>query len=103
VSYTTARYYVSVNGVKVGWVTKIQDHEWRFYATIEDSIKGAILASGERTRREAVREGLATLRIRHCGRIMRLNLETVRDEYVWFEEDVLKELDARLLDEMYPY
>jgi CYTH domain-containing protein len=97
VSYTTARYYVSVNGVKVGWVTKIQDHEWRFYATIEDSIKGAILASGERTRREAVRESLATLRI------MRLNLETVRDEYVWFEEDVLKELDARLLDEMYPY
>jgi hypothetical protein len=31
VSYTTARYYVSVNGVKVGWVTKIQDREWRFY------------------------------------------------------------------------
>lgn len=95
------RYYVEVDGVKVGWVLKGSDG-WRFYATVHESIQGTLLASGNKTRRDALLEGLSTLRIRHLGRVYILNTSTWRDEVAYVEEDTLEALWARLLDEKYP-
>lgn len=95
------RYYVAVDGTKVGWVSNLSG-EWRFYATTDDSLRGTLLADGYKTRRSAVREGLATLRIRHLGRVIRFNYETCSVETVYIPEATLRELDDRLLDEMYP-
>lgn len=95
----TDRYYVALDGVDVGWVLRLSDG-WAFYATVRDPLRGERLASGNRTRREAVREGLCMLRIYHLGRVVRLNMDTIRDEPVYF--DNLQAVDAALLDQMYP-
>jgi hypothetical protein len=95
------RYYVEIDGVKVGWVLKIGS-QWAFYATVHDALKGTQLAAGFSTRRDAVMQGLSSLQIRHLGRIAVLNLETIKDEYVSIPEADLKDLWNQLMNEKYP-
>lgn len=96
-----SRYYVSIGDLKVGWVLRSSDGRWwHFYATIRDSIEGTRMAT-ERTRRDALIEGLSSLRIRHLSRVVILNHDTWKDEFRYLDEDVLKAEVDRLVDEKY--
>lgn len=96
------RYYVYIDDKQAGWVVKSSKGVWSFYACVRETIRGVCLASGFRTRREAVRYGLATLRIEHLGRVYELEFSPLRDEPVYFEEATLEAIGTALLDEMYP-
>src|SRR5262245_26243203 len=95
------RYYVYIDGGKVGWVLKASDG-WRFYAPRFDAFQGHQLCGGAATRRDALMEGLSSLRIRHSGRIVHFNHDTLRDEVVALDEATLLAIYDRLLDEKYP-
>jgi hypothetical protein len=98
-----SRYYVSIDGVKVGWVLNWNDGKgWSMWSTVRDSIKGERMATGYKTRRDAVMEGLSNLRIWHGGGVMILNMETVQDELFVFSTATLQAITDRLLDEKYP-
>lgn len=95
-------YYVEIGGETAGWVVKTSDGTWSFYAQVWERRTGERLAWGCKTRREAVWDGLGTLRIRHLGRIYKLAFNPVRDEPVYFEEATLKAIGDALMEEMYP-
>lgn len=103
VSYRKAdyRYYVSIDGEKVGWVTKLDKGEWIFYACVRDSLRGERLSIAS-TRRDAVMEGISNLEIYHRGWLVRLNMETVRDEEYQIDPAKLRALWDQMLDEKYP-
>lgn len=98
-----SRYYVSIDGDQVGWVSKSSlDGTWRMWATVNESIQGQVLASGCKTRRDAVLDGIGSLRIWHLGLIHRLNLDTYKDERFVFPEATLRAVEELLLDQKYP-
>lgn len=88
-----ARYYVSLDGVQVGWVCKAHDG-WVFYASVNESVRGERLAC-EPQRGIAVEEGLSLLRIYHGSRVFTLDLDRNSDTFckdvsVWFDRDRLE-------------
>ena len=87
-----SRYYVTLDGIKVGWVSKGHDG-WSFWATTTDSIQGDRLST-EPQRGIAVEEGLSNLRIRHMGRLFHLDMDRDSDTYMkdvpmWLDNDRL--------------
>lgn len=92
------RYYVELDGVKIGWVNKI-GNGWRMLACADRAMQGLLLSCSEATRRDAVIEGLSTLRIWHGGRVWRFDVETLQDTAVWFDVDRLNATEHALLDE----
>lgn len=99
-SKADGRYYVTVDGVRVGWVLKAHDG-WAFWAKVHDALTGTILASGYATRRDALIEGLSSLRIRHLGAVLILNHETWNDEYAYVDTDLLRRITDGMLDQKY--
>lgn len=94
------RYYVFVDGIKVGWVSNLTG-SWTFWSPVRDSIEGTRLAE-ESTRRDVIAEGLSTLRIRHGGWVKALDPEHPgRDTDVVIPEARLRELWDKLLDLKY--
>lgn len=94
------RYYVTVDGVTVGWVLKNSDR-WTMYATVREAMKGEIVGAGQ-TRNEALWEGLGTLRIRYYGRVFVLNHETWKEDAAYLAEAVLEGAATEVLYRMYP-
>jgi hypothetical protein len=101
-----SRYYVSVNGQQIGWVSKTEYGEdrgtWAFFASVRRTLHGERLSFGNRTRTEAVWNGIGHVRIYHGAKVLRLNVETMQDEVVDFGEETLRAAEADLLDRMYP-
>lgn len=99
-----SRYYVSIAGQQVGWVLKDSSGPspwWLFYATVNDSIKGTLLASSP-TRREALMDGLSTLRFHHLGRVSHWNWDTHQEEWFFFDDADLRDIQDALLAQKYP-
>lgn len=101
VTYTKSdsRYYVHLDGEKVGWVIKTS-LGWLFYACTDKWATGTKLAES-RTRRDATMDGLSALRIHHYGRIVRLSEDCMDEENVWFDHDRLDATWQALLDEKF--
>lgn len=97
------RYYVSIAGQQVGWVLKSSSgpRPWLFYATVSDSIKGTLLAGAD-TRRDALMDGLSTLRFHHLGRVTHWNWDTHQEEWFFFDDADLKAIQDALLAQKYP-
>lgn len=95
------RYYVFLDGEKVGWVLKDYEGRWAFYASVRQWAKGERLAGGEKTRRDAVAEGLSSLRIWHGSGIRHLNMETMEEEWRVFDGKRLEATWDHLLDLKY--
>lgn len=100
-----SRYYVDLDGVQVGWVVKADKSEWTFYATVRESTKGERLGI-ESQRQSAVQEGLSTLRIRHFGRVFRLELDRNSESFmddvpVYFKYERLEATWRQMLDDRF--
>lgn len=107
VTYTKGdqRYYVALDGVRLGWVLKAHDGGWKVFATVRNATEGQCIG-WDRSRQAAVEDALSTLAIRHGGRVVRLDLDRDSDTYmqdvpVWFERDVLKATADHLSDVRY--
>lgn len=96
------RYYIAINGTRIGWVNNFGDADgWSFYAPVREVFRGQCLARGFRTRRDAIAEGLSQLDIHHYGRLFRPNPDTYRDETFTVNLLVLRAACRRLHNEKY--
>lgn len=97
------RYYVHLDGEKVGWVCRYSDDRtWAFYACTRRWAEGERLTYGNATRRDAVMDGLSHLRIYNLGRVVRLDDESLDEVVHYFDNDRLDATWQAQLDAKYP-
>lgn len=94
------RYYVAVDGIRVGWVSK--GHEgWTMWATTETGAKATIVATGSKTRTACLWDGLGHLRIHNLGRVFGMN-ENYDEVAQYVTESTLRAIESDLLAQMHP-
>ena len=97
------RYYVDIDGVKVGWVAKGSDKRWTMWAKVDSSTKGTVVATNCKTRDEALYDGLGHLRIYNLGRVVCYDHDALCDTVVFLDEDVLVAIDQEITRRRYPW
>jgi len=98
-----ARYYVSIDGVKIGWVSKNHDGSWTMWATVESNTRGTVMARGYKTRNECLWDGLGHLRIYNLGRIVRYDFDALVEVIHYVDEESLRAIERGLLIKINPF
>lgn len=88
-----SRYYIHLDGEKMGWVSKSSDGGWKVWACLTDTIQGTVIGWDD-TRKGAVEDALSTLAYRYNGWIVRLSFEHddtyMKDVPFQFDTDMLR-------------